>query len=338
MPRRPDLTGWKNIGAVGVVENMRARHAAYGLDLRCSFELPGMETGAVDADGLPLLELRLVEAEELERAWSGASGRYSWTGHLGDGQKLTLEAGRHGELRFAYGERALFLLHAHGELLDCAPLQTGLHWQQVLLTRVLPDVALARGYEALHSSALASPAGVVAIAAPSGTGKTTLALELLRRGWPLTCDDVLVLGAGPQPGSVLAHPGGPHMNVGDGPSTTAGLGKTLGILGGERWLAVATRTPSAAPVRMICLFERGPGLTLKAQPLASSPLPLAPYMLGLDNDTERERRRFSLYADMVENASLIHLTADPLTTPAQLADLLEQSLTESMLACAESVS
>src|SRR5207245_620438 len=104
---------------------------------------------------------------------------------------------------------------ADGGRLGCAPRDvTMLDWQRVLLSRVLPNVSLARGREALHASAVETPLGILAVAAPSGTGKSTLAGELMNRGWPLFADDVLVLSRGS--GGVEAHPASPHMNVGDG--------------------------------------------------------------------------------------------------------------------------
>ncbi len=165
---------------------MHARHVGYGLDLHASFPLAGMP--AARGDGLPSLTLERVEPAELEDLWSGATGL--WTGLLGDGYTLAIEQGRDGDTLFGYGDRARFRLDPTLTLLECAPLRTGLHWQRVLLGRVLPNVALMRGYEALHASAVDSPDGVVAIAGPSGMGKTTLALELLRRGCrcsPTTC-------------------------------------------------------------------------------------------------------------------------------------------------------
>lgn len=312
---------------------MCARHVAYGLDLRCSFALPGMPAAA--ADELPTVALELVSAVQLREAWSGASGRYSWRGTLGDGCTLTIDSGDAGDLLFSYQDRARFLLDRSGQVLLCAVLQEGLHWQQVLLGRVLPDVALARGYEALHASALASPAGVVALAAPSGMGKTTLALELMRRGWPLFADDVLVLGDD-GPGSVVAHPGTPHMNVAIGASDACpGLGETLGTLGEERWVAASRSASEAMAPRTICLLERGRNLTLQAQKLPASPLPLAPYMLGLDDDAERERRRFELYADMLGTATLVRIAGGLDATPAQLADLVECALAEQTQLAAE---
>ncbi len=80
---------------------------------------------------------------------------------------------------------------------------------------------------------------------------------------------------------------------------------------------------------MLCLLERGPDHSLESRALPSTPLLLAPYMLGLEGDTERERRRFELYADLVSAATLVRL--DLLEAPIDrltLADLIEQALVE----------
>jgi hypothetical protein len=325
---------------------MPARHTAYGLDLRCTFPLPGMPERAPDAagggglpasanGGLPGLTVELLGAEELEDAWSGSEGPPEWTGQLGDGCSLSIEQGNGGDVLFTYADRARFRLARSRERLECAPLRGGLHWQQVLLGRILPNVAIMRGYEALHASAVDSPEGVLAVAAPSGMGKTTLARELMRRGWPLFADDALILGAGPA--GVLAHPGTPHMNVlEDTADPTGGSytepraveATTLGILGGERWIAVAQTAREPRPVRMICLFERNPGLSLEERLLPASPLPLAPYMLGLRGGPERERRRFARYADLMSCAALLRLTCDTNASPGDLADRIEQALTD----------
>jgi hypothetical protein len=319
------------------------RHAAYGLDLLASFPLPGMpgvagrespDSPAAAADELPALALELCKPAELQDAWSGSSEPPQWRGRQGDGLDLALERGAAGDVRFSYGERApsdddraRFLLHTGMGHLDCAPTQSDLSWQRVLIGKVLPAIAVLCGYEALHAAVVDSPAGVVAIMAPSGMGKSTLALELLRRGWPLFADDQLTLDRGA--GGVRAHPGTPHMNLAtdlpDGIDPQA-LGATLGILAGERWLAAHATTRRPRPVRALCLLERGPGLPLQAATLAASPLPLAPYVLGLESDTARLGSRFGLYADLMESATLVRLTAGLEHRPAQLADVLERTL------------
>ena len=307
---------------------MYTRHVAYGLDLHASFPLPGM--GPACADDLPSLAIDLSEFAEVEGAWSGPGEAPPWTGRLGDGTDLTIQQGLAADVLFSYGDRARFHLDPSRERLACAPQQAGLHWQQTLLGRVLPNVAMMRGYEALHASVVDSPEGVVAIAAPSGTGKTTLALELLDRGWPLFADDILILGEGAHAGEARAHAGTPHMNVAVDhrfKPAAEDIGASLGVLAGEHWVAVETNsTGQSRPVRMICLLERGPDLPLAAQPLAATPLPLAPYMLGLADDATREGRRFARYADVMSRASLVRLTGAADATPADLADLLEQAL------------
>ena len=304
---------------------MDTSYVAFGLGLRSSFPLPGMVSG--EAEELPSLELELRTPEELERAWSGPDGPPIWRGRLGDGCDLTIEQGIAEDLLFAYGDRARFRLDAGCQSLICAPSQTGLDWQRALIGKVLLNISVMRGYEALHAGVVDSPDGVVAIAGPSGSGKSTLAIELLRRGWPLFADDVLTLDHAD--GEVRAHPGTPHMNLAeslpDGIEPQA-LGTTLGILAGERWLAARTTTNHPRPVCMVCLLERGPSLPLEIQTLPSNPLQLAPYMLGLSIAAERQRSRFWLYADLMESATLVRLTAGCEHRPEQLADLLEGAL------------
>lgn len=303
-----------------------SRHVAFGLDLHAAFPLPGMtpdETGG----GLPSLDLVLSSGEKLQAQWSGCEGTPEWRGRLGDGLDLVLERGVDGDVLFAYGERAHFLLDASGQRLDCVAHVEGLDWQRALLSKVLPSIAVMRGYEALHAAAVESPEGVVGIMARNGMGKSTLAVELLRRGWPLFADDVLTLEG--SEGLVCAHPGTPHMNLAETPlegTDMQAVGDTLGILAGERWVSARSVTKRVRPVRLLCLLERGPGLALEARAEPSNPLSLAPYMLGLSTEIERQRSRFGLYADLVQSATLIRLTGGLEHRPEQLADLIEPAL------------
>jgi hypothetical protein len=305
---------------------MEVIYAAYGLRLVSSFPLPGMRTASPAGDGLRALELALLEPTQFERAWSGSGGPPEWRGRQGDGRELTIEHGTGGDVLFSYADLARFRLDPQMRRLECFPSDTGLDWLRVLISKVIPSISVMLGHEALHAAALDSPEGVVAIMAPSGAGKSTLALELLRRGWPLFADDVLTLDR--CEGRVSAHPGTPHMNLAQerAEGDTQTLGETLGVVGGERWLAVTSTTTHKRPVRMLCLLERGSDLPLEIEALESSPLPLAPYMLGLSSDPFRRRERFELYADLMASASLVRLTGGAEHRPRQLADLLVQSL------------
>ncbi|HEX5852909.1 MAG TPA: hypothetical protein VFY36_07450 [Solirubrobacteraceae bacterium] len=309
---------------------METRYAAYGLNLSCSFQLVGMRATAQIDNDLPSLALALREPSEIDHEWSGSTGPPQWRGRLGDGLDLTIETGATGEVLFAYGDRARFRLHRDMSQLDCAPAHEGLDWQRALIGKVIPAISVMLGYEALHGAVVDSPDGVVAIMAPSGSGKSTLAIELLGRGWPLFADDVLILED--SHGTVRAHAGTPHMNIAEPPPGTLDpqtLGDTLGILAGERWLAAGKTTMRPRPVRMLCVLQRGAELTTQTRTLTSNPLSLAPYMLGLSTDPERQRSRFSLYADLMDSTALVQITADLAQRPTQIADLLEDALESS---------
>jgi hypothetical protein len=304
---------------------MDKSYAAFGLSLRSSFPLPGMPEGDREGEGLPRVDIALESPAELEAAWSGSHGSSPWQGRLGDGQRLTIERGVAGDLRFGYGERASFRFDPTRGRLSCAPRDAArLDWQRVLLNRVLPNVGIAHGHEALHASAVETALGVVAIAAPSGTGKSTLASELMRRGWPLFADDVLILAR--RPGGIEAEPGAPQMNVAAGATVAERLGETLGVLAGERWIAVPSTSSRARRVAAIVLFERAAGLELEARTLPGSPLALAPCMLGVPDDEERDAARFALYSDLVESARLVRVGGHRAVPVEDFADAVEAEL------------
>jgi hypothetical protein len=61
---------------------------------------------------------------------------------------------------------------------------------------VLPMALQALGREVLHASGVVGPRGVLALCAVSGTGKSTLAYGLSRRGHPLWADDAVAFDLG----------------------------------------------------------------------------------------------------------------------------------------------
>jgi HPr Serine kinase C-terminal domain len=298
---------------------------AWGLQLQSGFPLPGMEPRVVV--GLPLLRIELVAEQALPALWSGPVGDPEWVGRLGDGNQLRIERGAAGDRLFADGARARFHLDAGERTLTCAPVRPGLDWQRTLLGKVVPAVSVMKGYEALHGAALDGPGGAIAIVAPSGMGKSTLALELIDAGWELMADDVVALtrtGNG-----VSAHPGAPHMNLATGAQDGRredGRMQTIGVLGSERWVSVRLHAQQARPLRAVVLLERGPQLALGVERLVSSPLPLAPYMLGVGANRQRRARRFALYGELAGSAALLRLRCGSEHPPAVVADELQEAL------------
>jgi hypothetical protein len=84
-------------------------------------------------------------------------------------------------------------------------------WQRYLTGQVLPLAALLQGLEVFHAAVVERQGAAVAVVAGSGVGKTTVALELVRRGLGFLADDVLVVE--PAPGGPLALPAVGLANV-----------------------------------------------------------------------------------------------------------------------------
>jgi hypothetical protein len=298
---------------------MSTEYSAFGLDIRSGFSLPGLRRG--DRGELPAIRLDLVADEELEQRWSGARSPSTWKGRLGDGAELKITHGRVGDLRFEYGTAASYLLEPDAGTMVCSASEpSSLPWRRALISRVLPLVAIAHGYEALHAAAVETGIGVVAVAGSSGAGKSTLAAELVRRGRRLVADDVLVLGRAA--GRVTAFPGSPHLSIDADREEVTGT-EVLGELGGKLWTVVGCPAEEPAAVVAVVLLERDEG-PVGVEELPRSPLNLAPFMLGLPDDVGRDAARFSLYADLVETGRLLRLRGD---APASvLADALERAV------------
>ncbi len=310
---------------------MRFDCRLYGLFLAADFA----PVGVAAAPAGPPAETIAVEIEPLARLaarWSGAATSGAWRGRLRDGAELSIRWGRDDGLLFSYdGERATFLLDREMRRLGCAPAEPrALDWQRVLLSRVLPLVAIARGAEALHAGAVEIAGGVVAVMAPSGGGKSTLVAELSARGGTLVSDDVLVLTAGPD--GVRAQPGSPHLSLVDDRSAP---GEPLGVLGGKHWLGMERILTEAREVTALVQLDRGAATAPRTVPLPASPLALVPFMLGLPDHDGREADRFELYSDLVATAPLLRLEGAMADTPAALADELERALAERPTAMAE---
>jgi hypothetical protein len=336
--------------------DVQTRYVAYGLELLSSFPLPGMSPAG--GPGLPQLALTRGSSHELAAAWGGHEDGSLWTGALGHGLALSVQRGHGGEVMFicrdasaerGHQERVRFRLRAEQDVLECAPrgqflkAEEQVAWQRVLLDKVLRCVSMIRGYEALHASAVDSPGGVVAFLGAGGAGKTTLALEFMRRGWPLFGDEVLTLGE--RSAGVSAFRGTPHMSIAarplssaqqpepgaritrSAPARTAQL-RILASEHGERWVAapIAGRVPR--PVRALCLLERGTGRALEARVLDASVPSLEPYILGSWGGDIRQRDRSHLYADLASSTTLISVSAGLDEPPAALADAVEAALAQ----------
>lgn len=245
--------------------------------------------------------------------WSGTV-EGGWRG-VNDGKTFAAELSEDGEHRFIHGDDVLFHLSADLGVLTGASVATrDLRWWRILLDSVLFTVSLLRGSEALHAGAASTPAGAVAVAAVSGTGKSTLLGQLLRQGHQLVADDVLALTAADD--RVLAHPGPPLMTLPR--ERAAGLGTALGEVGDEVWAAVPV-VAGPVPLWRIVLLDRRPGAETVMSRVEHPLAPLVTNLLKFPRTPERELARFLLASTVAARTEIWELRADLAVTPEQLA-------------------
>ena len=300
----------------------RRTYSALGLTWRSDVAWPG--TTAVADDGPADVVIELVHEAEIASRWSGPAGEPAWLLRI-DERPLVVEPGLRGDFRLGHNS-GLFHVDPDAATVACASADPAdPRFLRLLLDTVLWSTALLRGVDALHASAVATENGVAAFLARTAGGKTTLTLELIRRGYPLFCDDVLAVRR--NAGGVTVWPSAPLLNV---PlsrlARAAPQLRTIAVLGDEAWCATTRCSTGSAPLAHLFVLERRHG----AQPTLESEergvLALRPFCLVHGLAPSRERMLFELCADLVQQAPVTRLRCGPDTDPTELADLVESVL------------
>lgn len=117
--------------------------------------------------------------------------------------------------RFHFPVLADFLVDRLGRRVTCVarpgtPAETIRH---LFLDQVIPLLLNLRGREALHASAIRTASGACAFIGQSGRGKSTIAAAFLAIGYPVLCDDCLLLKDDPD--RVLIEPAYPGLRLWD---------------------------------------------------------------------------------------------------------------------------
>ena len=200
-------------------------------------------------------------------------------------------SGPHGTLRFridSTGERV------SADWLDAAPPGAGDVAANVLLGPIISYVLRLRGKLALHGSVVDVGSRAVVVLADTGTGKSTVAAAMARRGHAVLSDDVAAL-AQDESGTWVAHPGYPRLRLApalgeaekrfvelscgelDGPWRFQDAARPVAALYELRrdpTLAATTIAPVTGAARLATLLRH-------AKP---TPLPLAPELRRRDLD------------------------------------------------------
>ena len=171
-----------------------ARGVAFGLELEAAFDVPGLD-GAAPDPGKRLVRLALASEAELGSLARAREGeRISHVLDRGGRPLVTVDAfADRGFLMWADGFGSAWVAASGSEVL-CAPADLpAWRWQRFLIGQVLPFAAVLHGLEVFHASAVVLDGRAIAVVAASGSGKTSLALNLVLGGLDFLNDDVLVL-------------------------------------------------------------------------------------------------------------------------------------------------
>lgn len=253
-----------------VAESPRARAAqegselwrgrAFGLAIESFVPLAAVAPDGWALDGRRVV-LHPVQADELERAWGSVAAETIVELRFPDGRTMmSIEQHRSEGFRVWAPRHGRYVVSADGRCVRLAiPALRSWRWQRLLVAQVLPLASTLQGLEPLHASAVALDGSAVAFLASAGSGKTSVAADLVRRGAELLTDDVLSVEA--SDAGVLAHPGAGLVNIDPrelarlGPAGRARLGVPLGET--DKVHLAAPLAAGPRPLRAVYFLRRG---------------------------------------------------------------------------------
>jgi hypothetical protein len=183
---------------------------------------------------------------------------------------------------------------------------------------VLPLALQALGHEVLHGSAVAVDGAAVAFCAGSGTGKSTVAYALSRRGHPPCADDAVAIEFGRRGPELIPLPFALRLR----PASAAYYGEKPGPVGVQH--PVARR-----PLVAVCVLQReeeGNGVRRLGRAEAFPALLAHAYSFGL-NDERRTRRMMEHYLSLASEVPVFRADLAPgLSSLAHTLDEIEAAV------------
>jgi hypothetical protein len=199
-------------GALAVNQAASWRGQAFGVELESSLELVGTRT-----DG-PRRSDRTVAIEsakywELKRLWPAGEARVVFERrHVSGRVIMRIDAHPETGYRIWAPRYGLHVVSPDGSLVKSAlPSVEPWRWQRLLFAQVLPLASLLSGLELFHASAVDLDGRALVFIAPSGTGKTSVAVHLVASGASFLTDDVVAVER--SGGEIVVHPGGGLASV-----------------------------------------------------------------------------------------------------------------------------
>ena len=171
-----------------------------------------MRRGDGGGHGEAATTLALTSARELDQHWPTAQATRAYELPGTDGRLwMTIDHDPAAGYRVWIPHGGRYVISPDGLRILCAPPRARAGRWRLLIGQALPIASALRGFEVFHASAVAVGGEAVAFVAPSGVGKTSLALHMVLAGARLLADDVLALRATGE--EVLAYAGAGTANV-----------------------------------------------------------------------------------------------------------------------------
>ncbi len=303
------------------------RTRAFGLDIDSGFELPGFPKDSA-RDGTRTLRLDLAGEADLDARFDGAEGeRISEIAHPDGHPLVTIDRAPERGYQVWAEEFGRAWIAPDGREALCAPVdRPSWRWQRYLTGQVMPFVAVLQGLEVFHSSVVVIDGRAVAVVAHSGSGKTSLALNMALSGAPFLADDVAVLE--PEGESLTVHPGVGLSNIRHQATELAvrveaeGLGRALGKTEHETRMSLRRHDESAPLGAMFFLQRVSAGEYAKVEQLA----PVDPRLIlaGTFNlvlrQPDRLLRQLDVCSLIARSAALFKIDCPPAIDAPALAE------------------
>jgi hypothetical protein len=217
----------------------------------------------------------------------------------------------------------------HGERILCAPSELAeWEWQAFVIGQVLPLAAVLQGLETVHGSAVVLGDHVIGLIADSHGGKSSLAINLIRRGAAFVADDVLALERADE--RILVHPGPTLASVRHaeaaavGPAALGRLGTVVGRDEHELRM-VMEREPRALDLAALYFIQRSEDEPASAvRELEPDPqLLLGNTFNGFVRAPARLTRQLDLYAQLARTVPTFGAIVSPAMDAYGLAGCIQ---------------
>lgn len=256
------------------------RSHAFGIDLLSELELIGLPPAERQGGGAAT-EIEVDTGNPLGEDLSGEGEELRFVRDLEGRKTLSVRFREDRGYLLTLPTIGSYRVRPDGLRVTCIPepAAAAWRWQRALVNQVLPLTATLRGFEVLHSGAVALAGRAVAIVGHPGAGKSSTTLNLLLRGAGFLTDDALAVER--RDGGILAHPGAAVSNFpraerelmeSDEP---ARLGETIADEEEYRSLLAVEREPAPLPLGALYFLRRGRELPRASFERLESPDPTA---------------------------------------------------------------